>query len=148
MENKEFKSVFDQVAKSNGFEKAFGGWFKESTECIVVLNLQKSNFGDHFDLNIKVYIQGVLGNVYKRSKDLIKDIGDYFRRQPPEFNSLFDLSQPMDDAFRNQELLRLFNEFLIPFANKASSRLGVKEMDAKGEISLLPAVKESLMQLD
>lgn len=147
MDNKEFKIIFDQVAKSNGFEKAFGGWFKESAECIVVLNLQKSNFGDHFDLNIKVYIQGVLGNVYERSKELIKDIGDYFRRQPPEFNSLFDLSLLMDDATRNQELARLFNEFLIPFVNNALSRSGIKEMDAKGEISLLPAVKESLMQL-
>ena len=41
MESKEFKNVFEKVAKANNFEKAFGGWFKESTECIVVLCFQK-----------------------------------------------------------------------------------------------------------
>ena len=51
MESKEFKKVFEKVAKANNFEKAFGGWFKESTECIVVLCLQKSNFGDYYELN-------------------------------------------------------------------------------------------------
>ena len=32
MESKEFKNVFEKVAKANNFEKAFGGWFKESIE--------------------------------------------------------------------------------------------------------------------
>ena len=66
MESKEFKNVFEKVAKANNFEKAFGGWFKESTECIVVLCLQKSNFGDYYELNIKIFIQGMFGNKYKQ----------------------------------------------------------------------------------
>ena len=65
MESKEFKNVFEKVAKANNFEKAFGGWFKESTECIVVLCLQKSNFGDYYELNIKIFIQGMFGNKYR-----------------------------------------------------------------------------------
>ena len=64
MESKEFKNVFEKVAKANNFEKAFGGWFKESTECIVILCLQKSNFGDYYELNIKIFIQGMFGNKY------------------------------------------------------------------------------------
>jgi len=48
MENKEFKKLFDIIARNHGFESAFGGWFKESNECIVVLDLQKSNFGNYY----------------------------------------------------------------------------------------------------
>lgn len=64
MDSKEFKSIFDEVAKRSSFEKAFGGWFRESSECIAVLDLQKSNFGDYYELNIKIFIQGVFGNTY------------------------------------------------------------------------------------
>lgn len=50
MENKEFKKMFNEVAKSYGFESSFGGWFKDSAEGIVVLDLQKSNFGNYFEM--------------------------------------------------------------------------------------------------
>ena len=91
MESKEFKNVFEKVAKANNFEKAFGGWFKESTECIVVLCLQKSNFGDYYELNIKIFIQGMFGNKYTRSKDLVKkNVGDVFTRQPSDYSNVLD----------------------------------------------------------
>lgn len=40
MDSKEFKNLFDTIATGNGFEKAFGGWFTDSTECIIALDLQ------------------------------------------------------------------------------------------------------------
>jgi len=58
MDNKEFKKVFGDIAKVNGFDRAFGGWFKESSECILVLELQKSNYGDYYYLNIKIFCPG------------------------------------------------------------------------------------------
>jgi len=72
MDTKEFKRLFDEVAKSHNFERAFGGWFKESHECIVVLDLQKSNYGGYYYLNLKIYIQGVFNKHYSKSKDLVK----------------------------------------------------------------------------
>jgi len=38
--NDDFVSLFGKVALGNGFEYVFGGWFKESAECILVLDLQ------------------------------------------------------------------------------------------------------------
>ncbi len=32
MNNKEIKNIFDQVVKRNNFEKASGGWIKESSD--------------------------------------------------------------------------------------------------------------------
>lgn len=72
MNSKKYKKVFNTVAQENGFEKSFGGWFKESQECILVLDLQKSNFGDYYEMNAKVFIQRVFGNLYVRNKDLVK----------------------------------------------------------------------------
>ena len=79
MDSKEFKNLFDTVAKANDFERAFGGWFKESSESIIVLDLQKSNFGDYYELNIKIFVQGIFGNKYTKSRDLVrKHTGDIF----------------------------------------------------------------------
>lgn len=38
MDSKEFKVVFGEVGKAHDFNKAFGGWYKESPECIIVLD--------------------------------------------------------------------------------------------------------------
>lgn len=145
MESKEFKNIFGLVAKSKGFESAYGGWFKESEECIIVLNLQKSNFGNYYQLMIKVYVQDLFGNKYSKSKDLVKkDGGDIFRGEPPQYKSLFDLDHPMDDQDRKDKLVKSFYDFIIPFTDKALYRKGLKELADKDDIFLLPAVKQQL----
>ena len=145
MGNKEFKQLFDHIAKFGGFEYVYGGWYKTSEECIVILELQKSNFGNYYDLNIKIYVQGIFNNNYIINKDLVKkDTGDIFRRQPSEFNSVFDFDEPMNDEERNADLIKLFSDFIVPFTDKALLKSGIKELAEKGEITLLPAVREEL----
>ena len=134
MESKEFKKVFEKVAKANNFEKA-----------IVVLCLQKSNFGDYYELNIKIFIQGMSGNKYTRSKDLVKkNVGDVFTRQPSDYSNVLDFDISMDDGKRIEKLESLFREFIVPFTDMALSRLGLRELAKEGKIFLLPAVKEGL----
>ncbi|MGZ3754383.1 MAG: DUF4304 domain-containing protein [Mucilaginibacter sp.] len=145
MNNKEFKVLFGSIAKANGFERAFSGWFKESPECIIVLDLQKSNFGDYYELNIKVFVQGMLGNIYVKNKNLVKkDMGDVFTRQPNNYSDVFDFDIIMDDINRRERLENLFNDYLAPFTNKALSKSGLKDLAEKNEIFLLPAIKAGL----
>jgi hypothetical protein len=145
MDSKEFKNMFGETAKANGFDQAFGGWFKESEECIVVLDLQKSNFGDYYQLMIKIYVQGMFGNKYSKSKGLVKkEGGDVFRGEPPQYKDVFDFDTSIDNNKRKQRLEELFREFMKPFTDKALSRQGLKELDDQEKIFLLPAVKKQL----
>ena len=149
MNSKEYKNAFNAVARQNGFEKVFGGWFKESEECILVLDLQKSNFGDYYEMNVKIFIQGAFGNYYVKSKDLVKkDIGSIFTRQPNEMRNvlIFDDVQ-MTDAERIANTEKLFDEFIVPFAQKAMSVSGIKELEAQGKITILPAVEQEIQRL-
>ena len=124
MESKEFKKVFEKVAKANNFEKAFG---------------------DYYELNIKIFIQGMSGNKYTRSKDLVKkNVGDVFTRQPSDYSNVLDFDISMDDGKRIEKLESLFREFIVPFTDMALSRLGLRELAKEGKIFLLPAVKEGL----
>lgn len=146
MDNQDFKYIFDILAKANNFEKAFGSWIKESSECIIVLDLQKSNFGNYFELNIKIFVQGMFGNKYVINKDIVKKhIGDVFARQPNNFKGTLDFDTSMHDEKRKEKLERLFSEFVVPFTNKTLSKSGIIYLANKGEITLLPAIKKELL---
>jgi hypothetical protein len=146
MDSKEFKKIFGEVAKKNNFEKMYNGWLLESSECIVVLDLQKSNFGDYYELNVKIYIQGIFGNHYTKNKNLVKkDTGDIFTRQPNNYRDVLDFDVSMDDRERNDKLETLFTEFIIPLTNKALSKEGIKELIEQEKIFILPSVKKELM---
>lgn len=123
-----------------GFETAFGGWFIESDECITTLNLQKSNFSNVFYLNIKIYVKGMFGNIYKKNKSLLKDTGDVFRRQPKEYDYLFDLEDPIDDLLRSQKMNELFKNFIFPFSKQSLTKAGLKKLAQEGLVIILPAV--------
>lgn len=92
MEKSEFKKFFGKEARNNGFEFAFSGWFKESTECIIALDLQKSNYGNYYYINIKIFMQGCFGKQYVKSKYLVKnEIGNIFSRTPDNYAEVLDL---------------------------------------------------------
>ena len=145
MRNNEFRKLFGKEARANGFESAHGGWLKMSDECIVVLDLQKSNFGNYFQLMIKIYVQGMFGMKYSKSKDLVKrQTGDVFRGEPPRYRDVFDFDGLMDDEKRKKRLAEMFIEFVGPFTDKALSRSGLKKLAAEEQVFLLPAVEAEL----
>lgn len=145
MESSELKKMFDEIAKENGFEKAYEGWFKEFPQVIQVLDLQKSNYGNLYYLNIKLFIQGAFGSKYIKSKQLVKsDTGDIFLRQPNNYSDLLNLDAPLDDAKRKEGLKKMFEDFIAPFSEKANTKEGIKELHRKDNLFILPAVKEEL----
>ena len=56
------------------------------------------------------------------SPNLLTNTSDILRRQPNEYNDVFDLEIPLDDAVRKEKLEELFVNFVVPFTNKALSR--------------------------
>lgn len=148
MNNQEFKKMFGEIAKTNAFGPAFGGWFKEGEECIVVLDLQKSNFGNYYRLMIKIYVQGMFGNTYSKCKTLVKgDVGDIFTGPPPQYADIFHLEKPINDEQRIERLSKLFTELIVPLTDKALSKAGIRELAKEERISLLPAVRKELERL-
>lgn len=144
MENKEFKKLFNEVAKKNNFESAFGGWFKETNECIAALYLQKSNYGNYYELNIKIFIQGVFGNQYQKSKDLKNATSAILGRQPEEYRDVFDLDLLMEDVLRKEKLEKLFEDFVVPFVDKMLTREGIRKCAQNDKDFLSPALNEEL----
>ncbi len=145
MERNDFKKMFGEIAKENGFERAYEGWFREFPEIIQVLDLQKSNYGNYYYLNIKIFIQGAFGNKYTKSKQLVKtDGGDIFLRQTDNYSNLLNLDAPLEDDDRKNGLRKMFEDFIVPFSEKTNTKERIKELHKKGDLFILPAVKEEL----
>ena len=120
METKEFKTMFGKIAKSNGFKFLYGGWYKESSDCIVVLELQRSNYSILYYLNIKIYIRGAYGQANIVDKNIIKNrMGNLLTRQPNEYNDCFNLETCLDDNARRARLEELFKNYINPLTEKA-----------------------------
>ncbi len=142
MEIKEFKKIFGEIAVENGFSEAFGGWYKESLECIAVLELQKSNFSNSFYLNIKIFIQNAFGSQYLLNKDLIESSTGHIMQQIRD-EDFFDANAVSEDVLK-EKLKNLFSNRITPFANNALSKNGIRELADKKQITLLPAVELEL----
>jgi hypothetical protein len=148
MNHEEFKRLFGDIATRSGFQRAYGGWFIESPETVIVLDLQKSNYEDCYYLNLKIYVQGLFGNQYRREKKLVKtDVGDVFTRPPKEYNDIFNLESNIDVSDRIKGLHQLFNEYIQPIVALASTKGGIFELDKIGRLHILPAVKEALVKI-
>lgn len=146
MDSKEFKTVFGEFAKAHNFKKAFSGWYKESPECLAILELQKSNFGNYYQLNIKIFIQGVFEKTYLPSKDLIKSsMAHVNSSETKDYKNAFDFDEPMDNNLRIERLKELFENHIVPFTDKTLLKSGIRELAEKGDIFLLPAIKEELV---
>ena len=59
---------------------------------------------------------------------------------------IFDDVQ-MTDEERIKNTQKLFNEFVIPFVQKALFIRGIKELEQEKKIFILPAVKQELEKL-
>ncbi len=147
MDNKTLKLEFDRLARNAGFTKAFSGWYKESPECLAILELQKSNYANYYYLRIKVYIQGAFGNTYAPTKELMKDSIGSVGGGAGAYGKYLDLTEPMEDKERIEGLAQLFKNKIIPFTDQTLTKAGIVALAEKGDIVLLPAVKEELEKL-
>ncbi|UCA62269.1 DUF4304 domain-containing protein (plasmid) [Chryseobacterium rhizoplanae] len=145
MNNQEFKNIFGNIAKENNFLQAFGGWYKESPECIAILELQKSKYGNFYILNIKIFIQGSFDTLYSPTKELIKSpMGDIGKQI---IDDVLSFDKDIPDELRKERLKELFSNNIIPFVNKLMTKANIIDLESKGEIMLLSSVKKELEKL-
>lgn len=74
-------------------------------------------------------------------------MGDIFNRQPKEYRPLFDFDTAMSDEARMLMLKKFFDEFVVPYEEKALSVSGVREMAEEGRIFLISTVRDELDRL-
>jgi hypothetical protein len=128
MDNKQFKKMFGKTAEKYGFTPLHTMWFKESDECIAVLELQKSNFGNYYQLNIKAFVHGIFRERYEKTKELKKNGSCIHAGHPDIYDKFLDLDVQMEDKERGEGVESLFHDSLQERTNKLLSKTGIKKL--------------------
>lgn len=112
---------------------------------LLVLELQKSNFGNYFELNLKLFLGCAAPNDPAEFKKLVKNLsGDIFRRQPEECRSAFDLDALVGLAERRESIDRMFSELVDRMASAADSPAGILRLRDEGMLYVLPMIEARL----
>lgn len=120
------QATFDEFAKSAGCSKKSGSWYARSPETIVVLNLQKSQYGPQYYVNVAIWLRA-LGDVEAPKQNKCHIRTRLTRLVPPDdekrLAALLDLDNGVDDSSRRDELLAVLQGHLLTVL-KASSTIG------------------------
>ena len=126
--SKRLQQALAPTLKQRGFKKSGATWRKESGESIGVLNLQGSQWGPSFYINLGVYFRA-LGDrdqpteydchVRTRLSELVPD--------RERLNALLDFEKPVQENARVRELETLVVEHGLPWLDNVSTIEGARE---------------------
>jgi len=130
------QQTFDAFATSAGMLKHSGTWYRSTDNVIQAVNLQKSQYGPSYYINIGWWLRS-LGDV-KFPKDDEWHIGirleSLLALRAEEVNSLLDLDSEISDAERSQRLRDLLEADLRPAVDRTTSVDGLRALRREGKL--------------
>ena len=112
-----------------GLELHKRAWFLRTEEVIVTCDLQKSQYGPLFYLNVGYYLRSEGSKTHPKSHQchITYRAGQLIGRERA-FNELLDLEHPLDDEMRTTQLYSLLTTELAPRIHRGSTIAGLRAM--------------------
>jgi len=142
-ENKALQSVLAPLMKAHGYRKSGATWHGVSSAFIRVLNIQGSQFGKYFFINLGIFIRALGENpkpkeydchVRQRLSGLVSDGGDVF--------AVLDFQNDMPWGEREQALRNLVQDHALPWLEKKSDIEEIRNYLTREKLHGLPVGKE------
>ena len=127
--------TFDQFLLEHSFKRKGGTWYYDCPETILVANLQKSQYGDQFYINLGVWFKA-LGTATNPKEHLCQiriRLETLSGEKLERALNLEDLS--ISELNRRMAIETSMKEHAIPFLNDCNSIEGVKNQLANGRLS-------------
>ena len=131
--SKRLQQALAPALKRHDYKKVAATWRKDSSEAVSVFNLQGSQWGPSFYVNLGVYFRA-LGpaahpaahqcHVWNRLDGLVPD--------GSRLKALLDFDQPIEDALRAAELETLVVGHGLPWLDRLSTPGGARSYIAAG----------------
>jgi hypothetical protein len=137
------------MLKAKGFRKTGATWHRDGNRLVQVFNIQKSQWGDQFYLNVGIYLRD-LGNearpteyrchVRCRAERLLGD-GEF-----ADLRECLDFDRPLDRDQRYARLQQIVAERVLPWLdeNRTLESLGTGLRDSTKGFAIVRGVPELL----
>lgn len=148
------KLGINSVLLSEGFQHKLGTWYRDQEESILVVNLQKSNFGEQYYINLGVLLKGPQAATVRLPP---KEHECHVRLRveaatPAEEQALTALlnleDRSIDAADRERRVRALMADQALPFLLQCGTRAGLQEAHRDGKLKsaqVHKAVREALL---
>ena len=137
----EIKLAVAETLKSADFQRGSNTWYRGLEETVLVVNVQKSNFGEQYYLNLGVFVKGLPVNLGgklppKENQCHIRLRIEALKRdeehQLKQFLNREDKSIGTTDRKRGIETA--IARIALPFLLQCSTRAGIKEANRQGQL--------------
>lgn len=126
----------ERFARAAGMEKKSGTWYRQGDEVVAVVDLQKSQYGQQYYLNLGFWLRELGADRYP--KGLRCHISVRLETLAPEerhrIARLLDLDHEIPDEQRVDELVALLNERTLPLIERGSSVVGLRALVDEGAL--------------
>jgi hypothetical protein len=127
--------AFDRFGRDAGMELHRRAWYWRTEEVIVTCDLQKSQYGPSYYLNVGFYFRSIGNETHpKSSKCDIPMRAERLIGGQSGLSELLDLDKPIADDDRSLRLYTLLSDRLTPQIKKGATVEGLKEMLADGSL--------------
>ena len=131
MDKKALESVLNRELATKGFKKKASSWYRQGAESLQVVDLQKSNYGLQFYLNLCCVPAGMIVEGMPAPKEhkcpIRIRLTAAFPEHLNEIEEVFDLGRTTsDESLRAERLARLTNDLVLPFLNYMKDATSLK----------------------
>jgi hypothetical protein len=116
-------------------------WYREFEETVLVIELQKSNYGDEYYVNLGVFVKSLTPTPVKlppreykchircRAESLISELEEYFRDVVLNIDA-----ESLEPSERQQRVHDLIADVAVPFLLGCSTLAGIREAYQQGRL--------------
>lgn len=133
--NARIKESFGTAIQAEGFKRMGGLWYRELPQTIVVTELQKSQYGDKYYVNLGVWIKEIGGPVFPKRESLCHIRCRLSNLVDESLDNAFDGNVPMEAEDRASRIRKAIVDFGIPWLYANSTVEGIGEQIAGGQLS-------------
>lgn len=130
VKKRDLESCFDASLKPVGFKKKGGTWYQSNEETIVLIDLQKSNYGDQYYINIAMWIRALGESVFPKEHQCHVRVrfGSAFPQLKLMSEILFNLEEAsLTDEQREDGIRNLLGAHILPLARSFESTKSLAE---------------------
>jgi len=131
------KSSLSSVLKEAGLRRKGSNWFWDTEDAVVVVNLQKSNFGDQYYVNLALWLRA-LGDAQEPKEQLchvrLRATALDGEEQRYWENEVFNLEHPLPDEDRASLIRSFMGDTVLPFLRAAAYLDGLRDMHTAGRL--------------
>jgi hypothetical protein len=151
MNTKELEDVFDNVLTPAGFRRRKDTWYKTNEDTITLLNLQKSQWGGQYYVNLAVYLRdlGRATSPPEHQSHIRVRLTSIAGESASAIEESLDLERPgIGGDQRRTIITSALTTIAIPFLAERSGLPRLREMHAKGQLGpvLITKVTRELLE--